>query len=207
MICLFYQWRISSALDCDRPSAALPVRHMAGCPKCREFYRQSVMLGRRLRAEAATAARAAGDVLRDAHSGSDRVLHMPRNVAKSAGPRRWPRAAWSGRRLAAAIATAAAACIAVAVLVLTLLNATRQDPKPTIVKHYPKPVPARVPGVAKPEVTLPAELADSVQSLKDLAKEPLVREMNRISHDAKAAGQVLISCLTIDPTGTGKHQQ
>ena len=51
MTCRYYRWKISKALDADRPED-LPRDHMDRCEACREFHRRSLRLAQSLRDDA-----------------------------------------------------------------------------------------------------------------------------------------------------------
>jgi hypothetical protein len=142
MRCLYYQWKISKALDGDDPIAELPIKHMAKCPSCRQFHARSAALDYALRA-AATA---------EAHSDEAAVPAVARMFAETNSPLRAEAAASDGditslrlysdrsakkrasrRRLAwAATALTAAVCAAIALL--------SQQPRPSDLPNDEKPL-------------------------------------------------------------------
>ena len=206
MRCLFYQWRISSALDSQRPSARLPAVHLARCPACRAFYERSLALAKALRAEAT------GDGVTSGSPGCHGLARRASRVgAPCGGSARLAPDTAGGQavaprrrtyRLAAVAALAAAACIVAAVLLLAPSSPPVPPVPPVVqVEHSQPPAPTVVVASSDPFTLL---VHRRIESLAGLAKEPLVREFNRTRDEARAAGEVLVSYLSL-PLPEEKH--
>jgi len=88
---------------------------------------------------------------------------------------------------------AALACI---VVVAGVIITAGPEPQSRPLPNAPKPIPS--PTASLGGSSLLGETRDCVQSLTDLAKEPLIREIRNTSDDVEAAGRALLSSLPID---------
>ncbi|MBP7935203.1 MAG: hypothetical protein KA354_11200 [Phycisphaerae bacterium] len=166
MICLYYRWRISTALDSDDRSARLPERHLRCCPACREFLERGLQLGEALRAEPISAG------LGIVGSNGSRPVHP----------------AW---RLTAGLA--AAACIALAVSLPTVWRFVSSPPAANSAGNV---VQSSIPALPPLSVDrLLAQVREPVRSLTLPAGEPLMREIERTQNQVVAVGRDMVACL------------
>lgn len=167
MICPYYRWRVSVALDSDAPSARLPERHLRRCPACREFLERSLQMAEALREEPISA-----------------PLHIVPDTANRPARRMWR---------PATVGLAAAACLAFVVLLPTLRRAL--SPEPAI--DGPKtPVTVSLPALpALSAERLLAQVREPVESLTSPAGEPLRREIERTQNRVAAVGRDIVACL------------
>jgi hypothetical protein len=179
MKCLYYQWRISKALDSARAEANLPAKHMARCAECRRFYQRSVALGRSLSSAAATS----------------RPPMFP--VVAASKRSAWRVAAWAGAALAAA------AGVAIVVLprhpaTAPVIPTTAMLPNDVLPSEHVQidkmdPAPAQSSGVDALPPGLLASLEHPMQSLADLARQAINRQLVRGTDTIQTTRQALIS--------------
>ncbi|HOW69430.1 MAG TPA: hypothetical protein PKY77_02415 [Phycisphaerae bacterium] len=167
MICLYYRWRISTALDSDDRSARLPERHLRRCPACRDFLERGLQLGEALREEPVSAS------LGIAGSGGSRPIQR----------------AW--RPVTAGLA--AAACIALAVLLPTVW---RSASSPPAANSDGSSVQISIPALPPLSADrLLAQVREPVRSLTLPAGGPLMREIERTQNQVAAVGRDMVACL------------
>jgi hypothetical protein len=173
MKCLYYRWKISRALDGDGETP-LPARHLAKCPACRAFHRDSLALAEALREDAQS------------------VADLP--VAARRPQRRW------ALKVAAASAVAASVALAIALgwLHIQAGNKLAVTPPPT-----PTPVasPVHAPAPQPPPLATATLALDTSgwRNLIALAGKPLTDELENTRRDALSGGKVLASYLTAPP--------
>lgn len=167
MICQYYQWRISAALDSNDPSARLPERHLRRCPACREFLERGLQVAETLREEPIPASLR---IVRDEESRPARPVWRP-----------------------ATVGLAVAACITFVLSVPTLWRV--MSPKPT--SSGPEtPVTVSLPTLpALSAEQLLAQVREPVESLTAPAGEPLKREIERVQDRVAAVGRDMVACL------------
>jgi hypothetical protein len=108
MKCLYYQWKISKALDSENQKANLPMKHLAQCPDCRRFHRRLAAMGRSLKRDATV------NVPRLARPAeppgvAERVgrgAQWPVPIGQTSKPSVRRKAAWAGAALAVAVCLA-----------------------------------------------------------------------------------------------------
>ncbi len=164
MTCRYYRWKISRALDLDRPDD-LPRAHMDRCQACREFHRRSLLLAQTLRDEA--------------------VLLRYRPEAPSAGRSR-------RQVIVLRVIQAAAACLALTALLIAFRPA--QPPRKEIVID-PALRPAAEAEGSRLASLLAARPLDSLESLADAARRPIVRRIDSTTREIRSAGLAMLACL------------
>ena len=174
MKCLYYQWKISRALDDGKP---LPVDHIAQCAACGEFYRKSLSLGTYLRQDAM----------------SPETVHSPH----ADNPMRIiPLYTSPAHRVLRRVGLAAACSLVAACLLAAILLFQSHRHVNIAKKEEPQPSPQQNSQIKPSQPTNTSlAMADPVRMLTDLASAPIRHELDNASHDAKNAGEFLISCL------------
>jgi len=169
MKCLYYQWRISRALD-DGDGAALPTAHIDRCPACRAFYEGS----RRLAAKMGTAEKGTGTIF------ANDAKKEPVSISAVRVPIFW----------FAAVSAAAAAVL----LTLAFLqwDHNRRQSETIVIKVPQNPSPA--PAVP---FAIPSQ-GEAIAALTAAAKKPFAAELQAASHDAHIAANTVRSLLWID---------
>ena len=167
MICRYYQWRISAALDSDDPSARLPEQHLRLCPACREFLERSLQMAEALREEPVPVA-----------------LRIVRD--EEVRPAYW---IWRP----SVVRLAAAACVALIVLVPVMWRLT--SPKPRTRNPNPAATVSLPTLPALSAEQLLAQVREPVESLTAPASEPLKREIELAQDRVAAVGRDMIACL------------
>lgn len=167
MICQYYRWRISAALDSNDPSARLPERHLRRCRTCREFLERSLQMAEALREEPVPVALR---IVRDEESRPARPVWRP-----------------------ATVGLAVAACITFVLSLPTLWRVMSPKPAP----DGPNPaVVASLPTLpALSAEQLLAQVREPVESLTAPAGEPLKREIERAQDRVAAVGRDMVACL------------
>jgi len=171
MICAYYRWRISAAMDGENAAADLPHRHLRRCAACRAFHEQSRRLAAALRSERPPA--------------GARIESPALARGRSRPVRRW-----------APAAVAAAAGLAVLTVALSGLlgPGPRGDPSPRDVARPQPPTPrAELPSTQE----LLAHAREPVESLASRLSQPIVTEIERTHDDLAAAGRTMIACLPL----------
>lgn len=167
MICLYYRWRISTALDSDKPHIALPHAHLRRCPSCRAFFEDSLRMASALQ-------------------GLPVRLHAGRYAGEpSIRPiRGWKRAGW---------ALAMAACLLLALIVSRLspshgpATANRAAPS--------RPAASNEPAFSTEQLL--AQVRQPLEALGYPAGQPIVDQIEQAQRQILAAGRSMVACLPV----------
>jgi predicted anti-sigma-YlaC factor YlaD len=204
MKCLYYQWRISRAVD-DGDDASLPTRHMAACPACRAFHDNLRLIERRLlpvgQRHTFWPGPAQGARPSPAACRPTNARRVPADNARgeAAQDDRSPRArhrlpmGWSAAALAAA-------AIVILGLIVIQWRHDRPLPPPAVVERdHPPPHVAPLTSLSLPSRD------EALAALTRAATRPFVQEFENASHDALAAAQTVRSLVMIDLCSRGRR--
>lgn len=190
MWCRRYERMISDAMDTGRALPLQVSRHMAACPRCRQFHAACVRLTDELPRTAwadppAVPASLKGDIVRA--------------LDRSCSSAPLPRAARGNWRLYSAVATGVAAGL---LLAFVCLHAVPKADKAS-------PAGPASPAAAAPSLDPLAPLSELAKAaphplvpLSEAVANPLAQEWERLTEDTRAAAGFLISCLPAVGSGT-----
>lgn len=182
MMCPWYRWRLSNAVDEPGPLPARLQRHIERCEGCRRFYRTAQRLAEQL-------PHGVGP-WQDELALRDQVLAVvatnherPAAVrASAAGPR------WQGPATAAAAALVMVLAVAAAILVLVGRSSEPAGPSPTaaLQEIIRQAVPAGRAGGRDP-ATFPAWVT-----------RPYARELECLGRQAESSVRFVASCVGVE---------
>ncbi len=127
MICWFFRWMISIAVDTGNPVGRVTGRHLAHCASCRRFQESCHIIEETLRFDAAQYAQASGQF-------THRVVSGPADSQPS------------NQGCSIRIALAVAACIAIAAAATVFLTRPATQP--------PQPSPVKIAAFVPPDANL-----------------------------------------------------
>jgi len=171
MLCWFFRFMISDAVDAENRLSSATQRHVRRCAACRAFYQASLSLGEGLRSEAAAfdedlPAQFAQRVFEAEPAGADQTYKF------------------HGRRLRPVLA---AACIVVVGSLVAVFLALSQD--------APAPVePPQISGIYR-------LIDDGHPTAwAGLIERPLSDEIDNLAEGTESAVRFLVACVAVNPT-------
>ncbi|MBN1817786.1 MAG: hypothetical protein JW828_10525 [Sedimentisphaerales bacterium] len=175
MMCLWYRWKISDAVNGETRLSESIQRHLQRCVACRRFYRHSMDLAEGLQTDSIA-------------PGTLAVLHQRIMSAIEAPQSR--NQAYHRRYFGPAIA-AAAGFLLVGISVILVLALAKPEPtvNPTDPVRYLKEVFAEV---------SPVRTKGRSLTVTGLIADPYSRELTRLTREAESGVKFVVSCIGID---------
>jgi len=182
MMCPWYRWKLSYAVDEPGPLPARLQRHIDRCEGCRRFYRTAERLAEQL-------PHGSGP-WQDELALSDKVLAIvaanheePAVVrASAAGPR------WQGPVTAAAAALVMVLAVAAAILVLVGRPAEPMGTSPT----------AALQGIIRQTVPVGRPIGRDPAAFQAWVTRPYAQELERLGRQAESSVRFVASCIGVE---------